>query len=353
MTRKKAANGNGRKKSKGGKKGGAGTGQHQDSLAFAHVAAQFERLRQFGPSPSCGSRGNSNGFNICLHGVHEASEAPIILSVLQDFVMTFVQLYNEAIHCVGDVHDSFMIARNTTDVEYPSLWKNRAILKWLTAYFVFVATEQVLRGNIKAACVDASSFAVWFEENNKAIGIGENWVRFRFIKVLEMQNADQHTLVGYLKHHIPCSCLDAKYEEVKGIARIGICANDLCRKRVERCSMVRCMFCRINLVTARKNVGTSVGQSTKSSASWDHFDRGQSQSSAEVACASYPEMCIETTHLRAAMSTRLDVSLNFKVDIEADKPYSLGSFSFHSDPDHLLLSNHGSHLTSSQSCVRT
>ena len=36
-------------------------------------------------------------------------------------------------------------------------------------------------------------------------------------KIMELRVSDEHTLVRYLQKRIPCSCLDAKYQEVKGI----------------------------------------------------------------------------------------------------------------------------------------
>ena len=69
-----------------------------------------------------------------------------------------------------------------------------------------------------------------------------NWA-----KVVELENADDHTLVKYYRKHIPWSCLDQKYKEVKNVTKMGICYHPHCglpnRKKVERCKMFYCTRC--------------------------------------------------------------------------------------------------------------
>jgi len=66
-------------------------------------------------------------------------------------------------------------------------------------------------------------------------------------KGIELIHADEHTLVKYLRKHIPCSCLDEKYEEVKKIKKMGICFNLQCslpNREAERSTMLSCTRCR-------------------------------------------------------------------------------------------------------------
>jgi len=64
-----------------------------------------------------------------------------------------------------------------------------------------------------------------------------------FINTNEMRKvaADEHTLISYLKHRIPCKCLDEKYKQVKSTKKMGFCYNkDCCHPNglVERSSLL-------------------------------------------------------------------------------------------------------------------
>ena len=66
-------------------------------------------------------------------------------------------------------------------------------------------------------------------------------------KIRELYVSDDYTLVRYLQKRIRCSCLDAKYEEVKGIKKIGWCCNPDCKipdRVTERSTMLYCTKCR-------------------------------------------------------------------------------------------------------------
>jgi hypothetical protein len=62
-------------------------------------------------------------------------------------------------------------------------------------------------------------------------------------------------LVSYIRNHIPCSCLDGKYKQVKSITKIGHCANEDCShpgRMVERNAMKHCTRCRREYYCSRK-----------------------------------------------------------------------------------------------------
>ena len=66
------------------------------------------------------------------------------------------------------------------------------------------------------------------------------------IAIAELDVADMNTLVKFFRKRIPCKCLDKKYEEVKSITKMGLCANPACSlpdRRVERKNMFRCSGC--------------------------------------------------------------------------------------------------------------
>ena len=67
-------------------------------------------------------------------------------------------------------------------------------------------------------------------------------------KMIELSDADEHTLVQFFRKQIPCSCLDEKYKEVKSIPKMGICFNDECPlsgNMAVRSKMFRCTGCLI------------------------------------------------------------------------------------------------------------
>ncbi len=68
-----------------------------------------------------------------------------------------------------------------------------------------------------------------------------NWA-----KIVELDRADDHTLVQYYRKRIPCVCLDKKYKEVKSVKKIGYCYNSSCSQPgnlAERSKMFCCTRC--------------------------------------------------------------------------------------------------------------
>jgi hypothetical protein len=75
------------------------------------------------------------------------------------------------------------------------------------------------------------------------------------VKMMELIDADEQTLVQFFQKQIPCSCLDEKYKEVKAITKIGICINEDCPlpdRRAIRSKMMCCTRCNIAHYCSRK-----------------------------------------------------------------------------------------------------
>eukprot|EP00984_Skeletonema_dohrnii_P010084 scaffold3919_cov78-Skeletonema_dohrnii-CCMP3373.AAC.1 len=129
--------------------------------------------------------------------------------------------------------------------QYPKLWDDSSKLKLVTSFYLFNATQHILEGNIEGAQLFAA-IACFFQEYI-AICVDKQKAMINSSKVLELVQADLHTLVKYLKKNIPCNCLDKKYEEVKSITKMGVCRNDNCslpNRMVERSKMLCCTRCR-------------------------------------------------------------------------------------------------------------
>lgn len=183
----------------------------------------------------------------CLHGVDPSKTV-----MFQNFIHSFLGAYNSAIDSVQNMEQSFYIAQVTTKDKYANLWGNPDNLVWASSYFAYTATRAVLLGNMEQGRIDAS-FACYFEQY-KAVEMDKSQGRIHAMKIVEMQNADEHTLLSFLKHRIPCSCLDQKYKQVKGITKMGICANHKCSKHermVVRNAMMCCSRCHLSNYCSR------------------------------------------------------------------------------------------------------
>jgi len=71
----------------------------------------------------------------------------------------------------------------------------------------------------------------------------------------ELFAGDEHTLVSFFGKRIPCACLDEKYEVVKSIAKVGLCANPKCSlpdRKATRDKMLYFTQCRLENYCSRE-----------------------------------------------------------------------------------------------------
>jgi len=124
------------------------------------------------------------------------------------------------------------------------VWNDATKLKFISSYFVWRATDLLLKHEHNTARFCAAN-ASYFEQY--AAIASEQASTVRITKYNELSDADEHTLVSFLKHRITCSCLDKKHKEVKSIKKMGKCCNALCslsNKQVERSAIMHCTRCR-------------------------------------------------------------------------------------------------------------
>ena len=176
---------------------------------------------------------------MCGHGYVASEEGHIIEDFLQTFMSRFKNL------AAVSIAAAFYEATTTTQDKYPGVWSDISKLKLVVSLFLFNATQHVLEGDIQHGRGFAS-FACYMEEMILRLQTNAK-VTFSW-KTIELTRADERTLVKYLRQHIPCTCLDTKYKEVKSMTKTGVCANPLChapdRYRVERSTMLYCTRCR-------------------------------------------------------------------------------------------------------------
>ena len=179
---------------------------------------------------------------ICNHGL------PCQMDIAR-FVHALLDEFNAANICRGDNS----IPRTVTALQamrekedYDEVWNDASKTKLLVSYFVSLGTANVTEGNIVSAGI-AAHFACYFEEYTEDLLNGTQ-ASVHCVKISELLAlADAHTLISYLKHRIPCRCLDEIYKKVKSTKKMGLCFNnDCCHPDglVERSSLLNCTRCR-------------------------------------------------------------------------------------------------------------
>ena len=131
-----------------------------------------------------------------------------------------------------------------TKKQFPGVWRNQEKLELSKSFCLARGAINILIGEIgRARC---AAFAANFMEQWIDITLSRTKTEFDLPKLIELLNADEHTLVSYVRTRIPCTCLDLKHKEVKSIKKMGWCNNPTCShdNTVERSTMLSCTRCR-------------------------------------------------------------------------------------------------------------
>lgn len=178
---------------------------------------------------------------VCLHGYHPPTGADD--RIVREFIQAYLEEYNDEDKWDRNLKTALKGSFETTFEKYAAVWTNLEKLEWVISCILFVATKHVLNGNMSQACINVCVGN--FFEQHVAVTFRHSQPTIEEAKMLELSNADSHTLVSYLRKRIPCSCLDKKYKEVKHIKKTGECCSPYCPDaRVERSKMLVCTRCR-------------------------------------------------------------------------------------------------------------
>ena len=174
----------------------------------------------------------------CEHGLIDlsAGEEKIFLEFIDAYIASFFSYSQE------DVVEGFFAAHHATKDKYFDVYSSK--LDEVISIILNNGTQDILEGDNEIAQLYAS-LACYFEEWI-AVNVHKNQATFRWAKVVELESADDHTLVSYYRKRIPCACLDEKYKEVKSVKKMGLCYNSNCshpEERVERSKMFCCTRC--------------------------------------------------------------------------------------------------------------
>jgi hypothetical protein len=145
----------------------------------------------------------------------------------------------------SEFHTGLLAAFKATLENHYDVWEDGTRLKWVSSFFLFQATEDILVGAIEEAHSD-TSLACFFDQISDIARSAKSMRKLSFTKVKELKLTDEHTVVSFLRKRIACSCLDKRYERVKSITKMGLCMNPQCSRgtRVERSTMLFCTQCR-------------------------------------------------------------------------------------------------------------
>mmetsp|Transcript_24352 Transcript_24352/g.40172 ORF Transcript_24352/g.40172 Transcript_24352/m.40172 type:complete len:247 (-) Transcript_24352:306-1046(-) len=171
----------------------------------------------------------------CVHGY----ESDLICGA---FVKHFLDIVVQ-VPLDGNPHG---VATDASRAKFPQEWNSVYMLRKIDSLLLALGVNYILKGDIDLArhCASSANFFKGFIEEVFYEG---RPMCMELDKTTELFVSDEHTLVRYLQKRIPCSCLDDKYEEVKGVKKIGLCCNPQCKipdRTTERRSMLYCTRCR-------------------------------------------------------------------------------------------------------------
>ena len=179
-----------------------------------------------------------NATSKCLHGSRPFSGD---MHICLEFINVFTEVYVES--NTDGLSESFNLAFDGTEEKYADVYDY--MLETVISMILFIGTQYILDGKNDVARLYAS-FASYFNEI-VAVSYHETKAVPSWTKIGELSGGDDHTLISYYRKHIPCSCLDEKYKEVKSIKKMGRCYNSNCNLpggRVEKGKMLSCNRCR-------------------------------------------------------------------------------------------------------------
>jgi len=194
--------------------------------------------------------GAASDTTLCRHGFEQIDK------MCTDLVIAFRDaFYDNTDGGDADILDCLITAEDATMDKFADVWNDSAKMEIAISLLLSMGTQYVLYGNYDIAR-DFATFARYFEQyvavklhQTQAVmncpKICETYMTISFDEECGYNPADLHTLVKLFRKRIPCCCLDEKYEEVKGVTKMGWCFNPQCNLlRVKRSKTMYCDRCR-------------------------------------------------------------------------------------------------------------
>ena len=175
-------------------------------------------------------------------------------------IYQFVDEFHSSVRKAGErgertVADGLVGAKDATMDEFAAVWVDSSQLETAMSFYLCFGTQQFLGGSYNYARQIAAF--VRYLEQIIAVKLKQTQAVFNWPKIEDTYFSDEHTLVKFFRHRIPCSCLDEKYEEVKSITKMSMCYNPKCsipdkNKKVERSKTKYCSRCRCATYCSRE-----------------------------------------------------------------------------------------------------
>ena len=183
----------------------------------------------------------------CRHGLIPLSLSLPADKTCTEFVIALKKSYYEAGKNDPRPASCLIDAENSTKVEFAEVWKDTAMMELAMSCFLCFGTETMLNGD--HYCARETATLTRYLEQRIAMELHKTQVVINLAKIEELAlcSTDDHTLVKFYRRRIPCSCLEKKYEEVKSVAKIGVCFNSQCPfpdGMLERSLTMYCSRCR-------------------------------------------------------------------------------------------------------------
>ena len=187
------------------------------------------------------------------------------LSLIHNFLETVMEVIcvcNRRDERVGVAYDT---AKKNTKEKYPSVYEDAATLDLLSHAFLCIATELLLdkragtktrfQQDIKAKNEYRCEVIVAYAEYlSQCIEVNFNATKplFNFHKTYELLCSDERRLVSYTRKRIKCSCLDARFLQIRSDKKMSVCDSSNCIRNkhqsgansVELKALMRCAGCR-------------------------------------------------------------------------------------------------------------
>eukprot|EP00984_Skeletonema_dohrnii_P037827 scaffold40334_cov244-Skeletonema_dohrnii-CCMP3373.AAC.1 len=116
---------------------------------------------------------------------------------------------------------SFVAAIDKMEEKYPEVFDSISKLKWAISFYHSRGTQDVINGNMKRA----HHAAICATLMNGYLST-DDLTDLSTMKLYDIVQADDKTILTYFRKRTSCSCLDEKRKEYKGVKKTGKCCND-------------------------------------------------------------------------------------------------------------------------------